>query len=87
MNNSAAVNNMLRNFEQIDKQQPKVEFVPQVEDFCLMINGKSDGYIYYYTTIVDMVNDGLKLNSNEKFKRMTRMTTTEMQYFLANRKY
>jgi hypothetical protein len=87
MNNSAQIDNMLRNFEQIDKQQPKVEFVPQVEDFCLMIDGKSDGYIYHYTTIVDMVNDNLKLNSNEKFKRMTRMSQEELRYFQTNRKY
>ena len=81
-----AIQNMLRNFEQIDKKQPKVEFIPQVEDYCLMIDGKSDGYVYHYTTIVDMINDGTKFNSNEKFKRMTRMTPEELQHFLNNRK-
>lgn len=65
----------------------EVKFIPQVEDYCLMIDGKSDGYVYHYTTIVDMINDGFTWKSNEKFKRMTRMTSEELQYFLDNRKY
>jgi hypothetical protein len=52
-----------------------------------MIDGKSDGYVYHYTTIVDMINDGFSWNSNEKFKKMTRMTAEELQYFLDNRKF
>jgi hypothetical protein len=86
MSYSAQVDNMLRNFRNIDKPQPKVEFIPKVEDYCLMIDGKSDGYIYHYTTIVDMINDGTKWNSNEKFKRMTRMSPEELQHFIDNRK-
>jgi hypothetical protein len=70
-----------------DYQQPKVEFIPIAEDFCLMIDGKSDGYVYHYTTIVDMINDGFTWKSNEKFKRMTRMNHDELQHFLNNRKY
>lgn len=70
-----------------DYQQPKVEFIPMVEDYCLMIDGKSDGYVYHYTTIVDMINDGFTWKSNEKFKRMTRMTHDELQHFLNNRKF
>jgi hypothetical protein len=66
--------------------QPKVDFVPSREDFCLLIDGKFDGYVYHFTTLVDMVNDGLTLKSNEKFVRMTEMTLEQLQNFLANRK-
>ncbi len=66
--------------------QPKVEFIPSTEDYCLMIDGKSDGYVYHFTTIVDMVNNGFTLKSNEKFVRMTEMTLEQLQNFLANRK-
>ena len=86
MNNQAQIDNMMRNFEQIDKKQPKVEFIPSTEDYCLMIDGKSDGYVYHFTTLVDMVNDGFTLKSNEKFVRMTEMTLEQLQNFLANRK-
>lgn len=85
MSIKAQIDNMMRNFEQIDKKQPKVEFIPQEEDYCLMIDGKSDGYVYHYTTIVDMINDGCQW-SNQKFKKMTHMTPEELQYFLDNRK-
>jgi len=86
MSLQAQIDNMMRNFEQIDKKQPKVDFIPQVEDYCLLIDGKSDGYVYHYTTIVDMINDGFTWKSNEKFKKMTRMTPEELQYFIDNRK-
>jgi hypothetical protein len=86
MSIQAQIDNMMRNFEQIDKKQPKVEFIPQREDFCLMIDGKSDGYVYHFTTIVEMLNDGFILKSNEKFSRMTDMSWKELQHFLSNRK-
>ena len=86
MNNQAQIDNMMRSFSQIDKVQPKVDFVPSREDFCLLIDGKFDGYVYHFTTLVDMVNDGLTLKSNEKFVRMTEMTLEQLQNFLANRK-
>lgn len=87
MSDYAMVQNMMRNFEQIDKKQPKVEFIPSKEDFCLMIDGKSDGYVYHYTTVIDMINDRTKFISIERFKQMTRMTQEELRYFLANRKW
>jgi hypothetical protein len=51
-----------------------------------MIDGKSDGYVYHFTTLVDMVNNSFTLKSNEKFVRMTEMTLEQLQNFLANRK-
>jgi hypothetical protein len=86
MNNQAQIDNMMRSFSQIDKVQPKVDFVPSREDFCLLIDGKFDGYCYHFPTIVDMVNNGFTLKSNEKFVRMTEMTLEQLQNFLANRK-
>lgn len=81
-----AVQNMLRNFEQIDKPQPKVDFVPKPEDYCLMINSKFDGSIYHYSTIVEMINDGFTLMSNEKFIRMSELTVQELLQFVETRK-
>jgi hypothetical protein len=85
MSDYAMVQNMMRNFEQIDKKT-KSDFVPKAEDFCLMIDGKSDGYVYHYTTVIDMINDGTKFNLNKRFKSMIFMSQEELQYFLDNRK-
>jgi len=84
MTNQSQVENMMRNFEQIDK--PKPQFIPRSEDYCLMIDGKSDGFIYHYTTVVESINGGFSLNPNERLVRMTDMTWQELQYFLSNRK-
>jgi hypothetical protein len=81
-----AVQNMLRNFEQIDKPQPKVDYVPCKEDYCLMIDGKFEGSIYHYSTIVDMMFDGFRLKPNEKFVRMTELTVEELLQLLEIRK-
>jgi hypothetical protein len=86
MSYSAQVENMLRNFEQIDKPQPKVEFKPLKEDFCLLTDGKSDGYIYHYPTIVEMVNNGFSLEKNQEFKCMVAMSVEELQHFLSVQK-
>ena len=86
MSIQAQIDNMMRNFEQIDKKQPKVEFIPQRGDFCLIRDGKSDGYCYHYYTIVEMLNDGFTLKSNEKFIQMTEMTNEQLQSFVDNRK-
>lgn len=86
MSLQAQIDNMIKNFEQIDENGTKTMFVPSREDFCLMIDGKSDGYCYNYYSIVEMLNNGLTLKSNEKFVRMTEMTFKQLQNFLANRK-
>lgn len=86
MSLQAQVDNMMRNFEQIDKKQPKVEFNPKKEDYTLMVDGKSDGYIYHFTTVIDIMNDGTKLEPNQRFKRLIALNPSEAQYFMDNRK-
>jgi|LakMenEpi03Aug12_release.lakeMendotaPanAssembly.Ray.scaffolds.fasta_scaffold624703_2 hypothetical protein len=80
------VKNMLRNFEQIDKEQPKVEFVPSEGDYVLLIDGKSDGYVYHHTSVVEFINCGYALKPDQEFRRMTELTVDEMLYFLNHRK-
>lgn len=72
-----AVQNMLRNFEQIDKPQPKVDYVPCKDDYCLMIDGKFEGSIYRASTLVDMMLDGFRPKSNEKFVRVVELTVQQ----------
>jgi len=84
MSYQSQVENMMRNFEQIDNKQ-SIPFIPKQEDYCLMIDGKSDGYIYHYITIVKMINDGFVLKPSERFVRMTEMTWQQLQDFLTNK--
>jgi hypothetical protein len=56
------------------------------EDYCLFINGESDGYSYHHTTVVEMVNDGFKLEENEEFVQMSEMTRDQTESFKENYK-
>jgi hypothetical protein len=87
MSHNQEVQNMMRSFQRIDrKQELKLMINPSEQDYCLMIDGKSDGYIYHHSTLVEMINNGFVLNSNEKFKRMTTLTLEEFEYFHSNQK-
>lgn len=77
-----AVQNMLRNFEQIDKPQPKVDFVPRPEDYCLMIDGTFDGQVYHHSTIVGMLNEGYVQKYNQKFVCMAELSVQELLQFV-----
>jgi hypothetical protein len=76
------VKNMLRNFEQIDKPQPKVDFVPSEGDYVLLTDGKSDGYVYHHTRVVEYLNAGYVLKPDQEFRRMTELTVDEMLQFV-----
>ena len=86
MSHASQVENMLRNFEQIDKPK-KVEFIPSNEDYCILINGKSDGFSYHYTTIIESISNGFKLEPNEQFVRMIHLTNAQLQHFIENKKF
>ena len=85
MSDYHTVKNMLKNFEQIDKPQPKVDFVPFEGDYVLLTDGKSDGSVYHHTSVVEFLNAGYVLKPNQEFRRMTELTVEEMLYFLEHR--
>ena len=84
MSHSADVENMLRNFRNIDAK-PTQTFNPFRENYCFMIANESDGHIYHYSTVIEMINNGFTIGGNQ-FKRTTDMSQDEINQYFKNKK-